>query len=71
MDRKDITAKKYITLDKVIESIKKGHNTVRGMATDLNVHRESMRSNLYDMYQAGEIDRNKIGQTYIYSLKDE
>jgi transcription initiation factor IIE alpha subunit len=68
-EREHITA--LITDEEITQAISGGSQTSTEIAETLGVHRVTIRRKLFKMYQDGLIIRRKIGQTFIYAVKEE
>lgn len=59
---------KQITPERVNEAISAGAHTSKDIAEEMNVYRTRVQVLLKKMADAGEVDRNKIGGTFVYTL---
>ena len=68
-ERKPFTL--IMTDERIMAEIRSGYKTSSELAAALGVHKVSMRGKLLDLIDRGVVSRSKIGQTFVYTVKEE
>lgn len=64
------TPQAFITKRKIADAVNSGCQTSRQVSEQIGAHIVTVQTKMQDMHAEGYLIRRKIGQTYIYAVKE-